>query len=146
MNTSLMTGLIAVLGSLVGSFASIATAWLTQHYQRIREQARTELRRRETLYGEFITETARVTSDAFEHSLEHPESLSTLFALLARIHLVATDSVYMAAQNCCNYVVDLYAKPNLRIDQIYERLQKQDHPLRTFAAACRTELDQYVRQ
>ena len=145
MDSSLTTGIVAVFASLVGSYASIATAWVTQHYQKIREQARSELRRRETLYGEFITETARVTSDAFEHSLEHPETLSTLYALLGRIHLVASDPVYQAAKKCCSYIVDLYSKPNLSIEQIYEQLRASDHPL-AFAAACRVELDEYVHQ
>ena len=138
--------MVAVFASAVGSSASIAAAWVTQHYQKIRERARAELRRRETLYGEFITEASRLTADAFDHSLEHPETLSRLYALLGRIHLVASDPVYQAAKKCCAYVVDLYSKANLSIEQIYEQLQVSDHPLGAFAAACRVELDEYVHQ
>jgi hypothetical protein len=146
MDSSLTTGLVAVFASAVGSSASIAAAWVTQHYQKIRERARAELRRRELLYGEFITEAARLTSSACDHSLERRETLGKLYALLGRIHLVASDPVHHAAKECCRYVVELYSKPNLSIDEIYEQLRASDHPLAAFAVACHMELDQYVRQ
>ena len=133
-----------MFGSLVGSFASIASVWLTQHYQKTREKAQAELRRRETLYGEFVTEAARLTVDAFDHSLEHAEKLTTLYALLGRIHLVASDPVYQAAKKSCNYIVDIYSKENLTMEQIYAQLRVSDHPLGEFATACRVELDEYV--
>jgi hypothetical protein len=76
MDSSLATGMAAVFGSVVGAFASIASTWMTQEKQRIRERAHEELQRRETLYSDFITETARLTADAYRHSLEHPENLS----------------------------------------------------------------------
>ena len=66
MDSALITGMAAVLGSLAGASASIATTWMTQRSQKIRERAQSELRRRETLYGEFITEVSRLTGDAFE--------------------------------------------------------------------------------
>jgi len=47
---------------------------------------------------------------------------------------------------CCRYVVDLYSRPNMTIEQIRAALQVSEHPLRTFEAACRAELNQYVIQ
>ena len=67
MDSAIITGMAAVLGSTAGASASIATTWMTHRNQRLRERAKAELRRRETLYGEFITETARLTADAFNH-------------------------------------------------------------------------------
>ena len=134
----------AVLGSLAGASASIATTWMTQHSQKIREQAQAELRRRETLYSEFITEVSRVTADAFEHSLERPEILVNVYAIAGRIHLIASTPVMNAADQCCSYIVDLYSKPNKTVEQIRTALQVLDHPLRAFEATCRAELDQYV--
>ena len=55
MESAFITGMAAVLGSMAGASASIATTWMTQRDKRIRERTREELRRRETLYGEFIT-------------------------------------------------------------------------------------------
>jgi hypothetical protein len=144
MDTALITGMAAVLGSLAGGSASIVTAWMTQHSQKIREHAQAELHRRETLYGEFITETARLTADAIDHSLEHPETLTKVYAILGRIRLVASPNVFERAEECCRFIVDLYAKPNLTTEQTYDWFRTAKHPLRDFAASCRAELDQYI--
>jgi hypothetical protein len=147
MDSALITGMAAVLGSLAGASASIATTWMTQRSQKIRERAQSELRRRETLYGEFIAEVSRLTTDAFDHSLERPETLANLYGILGRMHLVATAPVMKAAQECCHYLVDLYSNPNMTIEQIYTTLRETSaHPLTAFGAACRVELDQYVAQ
>jgi hypothetical protein len=134
----------AVLGSVAGASASIATTWMTQRNQRLRERAHTELHRRETLYGEFITEVSRLTADASDHSLDHPETLTNVYALLSRIRLIASVAVIEAAEACCHYILEMYSKPNLTIDQIYDWLRATKHPIKHFAAACRAELDQYV--
>jgi len=133
-----------VLGSLAGASASIATTWMTQRNQMIRERSQAELRRRETLYGEFINEVSRVTADAFEHSLEHSNSMVNAYAIAGRIHLVASAPVMIAAEECCRYVVDLYSRPKMTIEQIRNTLQMSEHPLRAFEDACRAELEQYV--
>ena len=136
----------AVLGSLAGASASIATTWMTQRSQKIRERAQSELRRRETLYGEFISEVSRLTADAFDHSLERPETLANVYGILGRMHLVASAPVIKAAEECCRHVVDLYSNPNMTVEQIYTTLQESKHPLLAFGVACRVELDQYVVQ
>jgi hypothetical protein len=144
MDAALITGLAAVLGSTAGASASIATTWMTHRNQRLRERAKAELRRREKLYGEFITETARLTADAFDHSLERPETLANVYALLGRIRLIASVNVVKAAEECCHYVIDTYSRPNLTTDQIYDWFRAARHPLTDFAAACRAELDRFV--
>lgn len=146
MDSSLITGMAAVFGSIAGASASIATTWISERNRRLRERAQAELRRRETLYGEFITESARLTADALNHSLERPETLSNVYAILCRIRLVATAAVVKAAEQSCRYVVDIYSEPNLTIEQIYDRLRQSKHPLSEFAIACRAELDQFNLQ
>jgi hypothetical protein len=144
MDASFITAMAVVLGSLAGASASIATTWMTQRNQMIRERSQAELRRRETLYGEFINEVSRVTADAFEHSLERPDILVNVYAIAGRIHLVASAAVMKTAEECCRYIVDLYSRPNMTIEQIRNTLQLSAHPLRAFEDACRAELDQYV--
>ena len=145
MDPSLTAGLAAIFGSVVGAFASLASTWMTQQIQKERERAHEELQRREALYSEFISETSRLTAEAFRSSLEHPEDLSNIYAILSRIHLVASDPVYREAEKCCDYVVATYLEPNLTVEQICERVRMAEHPVRTFARACRTELDQFVK-
>ena len=144
MDSALITGMAAVLGSLAGAFASIATTWMTQRSQRIREHAQLELRRREVLYGDFIAEVSRLTGDAFGHSLEHPETFANVYGLFGRMNLVASAPVMKAAEDCCRYLVDLYSK-NMTQEEIVTTLRETSaHPLTAFGSACRLELDEYI--
>ena len=61
-------------------------------------------------------------ADAFDHSLDKPETLGQLCANLGRIRLVSSAAVLAAAEECCDRVVDLYAKPNRTIDQLFTTL------------------------
>jgi len=93
MNANVVTALAALLGSVAGASAAIATTWISQRSQTRRELAKSEMRKRETLYGEFITEAARLLSDAFDHTLDKPETLVKLYAILGRIRLVSSEAV-----------------------------------------------------
>jgi len=98
--------LAALLGSVAGASAAIATTWISQRSQTRRELAKSEMRKRETLYGEFITEAARLLSDAFDHTLDKPETLVKLYAILGRIRLVSSEAVFKAAEECSSRILD----------------------------------------
>src|SRR6266478_2568427 len=126
MDQNLITAMAAVLGSLSGASAAVATTWISQKSQTIRERAKSETRKREILYGDFITEASQRLADAFDHSLDKPETLVKLFATLGRIRLVSSDPVLVAAEECCNRIVDLYAQPNRKIDELSTTLHGRD--------------------
>ena len=144
MDTAVITGLAAVLGSLSGAVASIATTWMTQHAQKVRDRAHEEIRRREKLYGEFIARTFRLSADALDHDLEHPSTFSALHSILGRMQLVASAPVLETAEACSRFIVDQYANPTLPIERIYDTLRQFDHPLKAFAVACRKEMEAYT--
>ena len=73
-----------MLGSVSGASAAIAATWISQKSQAIRERAKSETRKRETLYGDFITEASHLIADAFDHSLDQPKTLVKLYAILGR--------------------------------------------------------------
>ncbi len=144
MNPNLITALAGVLGSLSGASAAIATTWISQKSQTIRERAKSETRKRETLYGEFIMEASQQLANAFDHSLDKPETLVKLYAILGRIRLVSSDAVLSAAEECCDRVVDLYAKPNRTMAEIFATLHSGEfEALKRFSDACRVELRRY---
>src|SRR5271167_896027 len=68
MDSAIVSATAGVLGSLVGASAAVATAWVTQKTQSKRELIQEEMRRRETLYGEFVAECAKLLIDAFTHT------------------------------------------------------------------------------
>ncbi|MGL4401641.1 MAG: hypothetical protein ACRCXD_17410 [Luteolibacter sp.] len=144
MDTAIITGLAAVLGSLSGAMASIATTWMTQHAQKNRERAQLQFQRREVLYGEFISESLRLSADALENTLEHSTTFANLHAILGRMYLMASPPVLAAAETCSRFIVDSYAEPNQTIQQIHATLREFDHPLKAFASACREEMEAYT--
>ena len=133
-----------MLGSVSGASAAIATTWISQKNQTVRERAKSETRKREILYGDFITEASQRLADAFDHSLDEPEKLVKLYAILGRIRLVSSDAALTAAEECCDRVVDLYSEPNRKIDEIFTTLHSGElEVLKQFSDACRVELRKY---
>jgi len=141
MDTALLSALSAVLGSLVGGSASVATTWMAQKTLNRREVLREELRKREALYGEFIGECAKLFMDAFTHNLEKPESLLPVFALINRVRLCASREVLAEAERVLTRLTDQYFAKNLTVEELRELTHtEQADPLRDFGEACRAEL------
>ena len=141
MDATMIAAVAAALGSVGGAAATIGATWITQRTQTAHSKIEAKLRDRESLYGEFITEASRLTVDAFTHQLEQPATLVKLYGILGRIRLVAADPVLASAEACCRQIVDLYAKPNMTVDQIRGTLENgQIDPIKEFSTVCRTEL------
>ena len=141
MDTPLITALAAVLGSIVGGSATIATAWITQRTQNKREIAVGEVRKRETLYTEFIVECTRLLIDSFKHNLERPESMITAYALKNRMELTSSDAVINAADIILKRIIDQYFAKNLTDDEMRDFVEyRGSDPLKEFSEACRKEL------
>jgi hypothetical protein len=144
MDQNLITAMAGVLGSVSGASAAIATTWISQKSQTIRERAKSETRKREVLYGDFITEASQRLANAFDHSLDSPETLVKLGAILGRIRLVSSDAVLTAAEECFDRIIDLYAKPNRTIAEVFTTLHSGEFEfLKRFSDACRVELRKY---
>jgi len=141
MDTALLGALSAVLGSLVGGSASVATTWMAQKTLNRREILRDELRKREALYGEFIGECAKLFMDAFTHNLENLDSLLPVFALVNRIRLCASREVLAEAERVLTRLTDQYFAKNLTVEELRQLAHtEQADPLRDFGEACRAEL------
>ena len=79
MDMTSVTALSGVLGTLVGVSATGAVAWINQKTLHRRELVRDDMRMRQELYGEFLAECARLLVDAFQHSLEKPETFVPVY-------------------------------------------------------------------
>ena len=140
MDSTIIVAIAAACGSLVGAAATIVTTWITQR-KTVHAEREAKLRVREALYGEFIMEASRLTIDAVGHSLETLDTFVKLYGILGRIRLVAADPVLAAAEACCNQLVQLYAGPNMTVEQIRVALERDRFdPIRDFSIACRKEL------
>jgi hypothetical protein len=142
MDNSIITAMAGVLGSLVGGSVTIATTWVTQRTLSKRELLRTETRRRENLYGEFISECSKRVIDSFERTLDKPENLLSMYELLNRIRLCSSDTILHEAEQVLKLVTEQYFSSNLSLEEMRALIQKggNEDPLRPFAEACRSEL------
>ena len=141
MDTTLVSAMSGVLGSLVGSSAAIATAWITQRTLSRRELIRLDIRKREALYGEFIAECTKLLVDAYTHTLEKPDILLPAYALLNRIRLAASQAVLAQAEHLLRRIADQYFSRNLTIEEMRQLTRAEDaDPMKAFGDACRAEL------
>jgi len=140
MEVNTITALAGVMGSMVGAFATVAIAWITQRTLNKRELLLAEIRKREGLYGEFIAECARVFMDAFTHSLDAPEKLMGVYAMINRIRLCASPPVLAEAERLLTRITEQYFAENLSVQEMRQLAhQGNADPMGTFGAACRAE-------
>jgi hypothetical protein len=142
MDPSIVSALSAVLGSLVGGSATIATAWITQKTQSKRELAGVEIRKRELLYTEFIDECSKLAIEALDHTLDDTTKLFHVYALLNRIRLTSSDLVVAAADQTIKHILKNYFGPNMTREELRDLALSgtREDLLQPFAVACRNEL------
>jgi hypothetical protein len=141
MDTMVLSAMSGVMGSLVGGSATVATAWVTQQKLNRRELLREEIRKREALYGEFIAECAKALMDAFTHTLDTPEALLPVYALLNRVRLVATQPVLDKAEELLARITDQYFETNLSVEELRALTRSEEaDAMEPFGAACRAQL------
>ena len=143
MDSPIVSALAAVFGSLVGGSATVATAWLTQRTQSKRELIGAEISKRETLYGEFISEASRLFMDSLMRELDKPQAMLPVYALLNRIRVSASDAVLLEAERLLVRITEQYFSPNLSVEQLRALIESGSDadPLKPFGQACRIELE-----
>ena len=142
MDSAIVSTMAGVLGSLVGASAAVGTAWVTQRTVSQRELIQEEIRKREALYGEFIAQCAKLLVDAFTHTLDKPDTLLPLYALINRIRLSASQSVLAEAERLMRSITEQYFSRNLTLEEMRELTRSEGaDPLKSFGEACRLELN-----
>ena len=141
MDTTIVSAMSAVAGSIVGGSATIVAAWFAHREQSKGELVRAELTKRETLYGEFISECSKLAIDALANGIENPEKIWLAYALLNRIRLSASGAVLTEAENAIRRITEQYFSPNITLDEMRSLTRSWDaDPLKSFGEACRIEL------
>lgn len=142
MDTAYVSAFFGLAGAVIGGLTSFATTWLTQSAQ-LREKhqdaTRTTLH---NLFGAFITEASRLHADALTHEKDDVADLVQLYALIARMRLLVSKPVVIAAEQVLRSIVETYLAPNRSLHEIRELAEagKMDF-LVDFSEACRRELD-----
>ncbi len=146
MNSGMITALAAIAGSMVGALGSAVGTWITQRHQDRRDLLAKKIVWRESLYSDFIAESARLLVDALEHSVSDPQKLIPAYALLSRIRLSSSPRVLETGEEVIKIILSSYQKPNLTPQQIESQALSGEDPLRRFSDTCRIELESLQKQ
>ncbi len=88
-----------------------------------------------------LTRASRIYAKSVTHDLEDMDEIVSLFALVSRIRLMATEPVIHAAEAFVKLIVTHYREPNLSVQQLLSAaLSAKAEPLEVFSLACRNEL------
>ncbi|HLZ77214.1 hypothetical protein [Phenylobacterium sp.] len=144
---ALITGVTAVVGTLMGGMTSFATSYLTQGRQTRTDRVLRELDRREDIYARFIELSSELALDALEHPLDNPNKLIGLSALVGRIRLASSLRVLEAAEAVVDFLLETYQQPAQDARELIRRAPREFMaPLTAFTAACRGERDMMLRR
>jgi hypothetical protein len=147
MDPAVLSAAAAVLGSISGASASLATAWLTQRTQGKRAALQAEIHKRGLLYAEFITECSKLYIDALDHTLERPQTFQQAYSLLSRIRLASPGPVLREAETAVQDILETYRQPNLTVEKLRAMTLTELHdPIKAFSEACREELNALQRE
>jgi len=138
MNNAYMSAIAALAGSAVGALASFATTWLTLHSHERAE--RFAMTRREHLYGEFIEEASKLSTDAIIHQLDEPSKFVRLYALVGNLRLCASPEVIVKAEEVMRLILEISNRPNIDFRNLAAREENETDLLREFSEACREDL------
>ena len=130
MNAGTIAAPAAIFGSLVEAPGSVVGAGIAQRHQDIRDLLAKAVVRRQSLYSDFIAESARPLVDAMAQNNSNPQKLIALYAVLSRTRLSWSAPVVETAETVIPNIMPNYAKPNLAPEQIQSRAVKGDAPLR----------------
>jgi hypothetical protein len=146
MDSAMITAMAAIGGSMVGAMGTFVGSWITQRFHDRRDLLADQIARRETLYSDFISESARLLVDAMENNVVDPKNLIPAYALLSRIRLCSSPRVLAAAEDVLKDIMETYPKPNLTAEQIRSGTMRDETPLKIFSEICRGELESIQRQ
>jgi len=141
MDIAVISAISGLAGAAIGGATSTTSAILSERVKNRRLAADSSWRRREQLYNEFISATAKHMADALGHERDDPAAVMELYALVAKIRLICPESVVVAAEAATIVVQKTYEAPNRSLRQlsIFSATGESD-PLAAFSEASRKDL------
>src|SRR5260221_2237486 len=145
-DSTLITAIAAVAGSIVGSLSTCASAYVTQRRQSHIERVAHEVERREDLYARFNELAAKLALDALESTLDEPAKLVGIATLAGQIRLVSSSPVLTAAEAVIADLLASYQRPPVDPREVIRADAPSIlRPLVEFTYACRAERQQMLR-
>jgi hypothetical protein len=143
----MISALAALTGSAVGGLAPVLSNYVMQKGVTRRDLLNRQLSQRESLYSDFIGEASRLYAHAMTHELKDINDLVSLYALVSRIRLLASEPVVQSAETFVKLIVQHYGDPNMTVEQMRAAvLSAKADSLCDFSFACRKELEDILQR
>ena len=141
MDAGYVTALAGLAGALIGSLANVVTTWATHSTERRDKQKGADYARKQKLFSEFIAEASRLYADALSKDKDDATDLVGLYALVAKMRLVAPVGVVTAAEDALKAITDCYLQPSRSLREIRTLAQAGElDVLFNFGEECRKDL------
>ena len=142
MDASMITALAALTGAAVGGLTSGLASWLIQRTQARQQWLAQEKLLRQELYKEFIEEASKCHVDALQHGNPNIAALIGLYAKIARMRVLSSQTVLEHAEQIERTILDTYLEPDKTFPELREMANSGTLDLlRGFSEACRTEFE-----
>ena len=142
MDASVVTALAALTGATVGGLTSGLASWLVQKTQVRAQWLAQEKLLRQELYNEFIEEASKCYIDALQHDEPNVSALVELYAKIARMRVLSSQTILTRAEQIERTILDTYLEPDKAFPELREMaIGGSLDLLRSFSEACRSEFE-----
>jgi hypothetical protein len=142
-DTSLISAASGLLGATIGGLTAFGTNWTVQRAQIRAKALDDQIKKRERLFEQFITESSRLFGEALTHENNEITPFVPLYANIANLRLVATRAVIEAAEAVMHLIIETNLAPNRTLREfggVTDASKKRLDFLLHFSEACRREL------
>ena len=123
MDPTIVSGLAALLGAIIGGCTSVWASWVAQRTQARAQWHRQQHLQLENLYREFIENAVECFADALQHDRPDVPTLVRLYGKLDLMQLHSTRPVIEAAEAIRNKILETYLDPNKEFPEISEMVR-----------------------
>jgi hypothetical protein len=142
MDASVITAFAALTGAAVGGLTSGLASWLIQKTQVRAQWLAQEKLLRQELYKEFIEEASKCHIDSLQHDKPDVPALVGLYAKVARMRVLSSQTVLEHAEQVERTILDTYLAPDKTFPELREMATSGSIDLlRSFSEACRAEFE-----
>jgi hypothetical protein len=141
MDSSYVSALAALFGSIIGGLTSLAASWLSQNAQARTQQILQDKTLRQNLYKSFIEEASKLYANALMSDKAEITDFVGLYTLVSRMRVLSTPRVVESADQVIRRIIEVYFSPNKTLSDLHQAMKTdQIDPLRDFSEACRDDL------
>jgi hypothetical protein len=140
MDSSYVSALAALLGSIIGGLTSLGASWLSQNAQARTQQILQDKTLRQNLYKSFIEEASKLYANALMSDKAEITDFVGLYTLVSRMRVLSTPRVVESADQVIRRIIEVYFSPNKTLSDLQAMKTDQIDLLRDFSEACRDDL------